>query len=137
MSHASPQDVIARLPWDSSEIDGATFLSTADIQAYLDEASVLLAPIVSVAAGLSSDSLDATTVAQLRSAECDYAVYMSMGKMQMGAGDLAKNAFERWEKTFKRYADNTALLYQQAEYRTRTNATAGTSKFSGRNYRGY
>ena len=137
MSHATPQDVIARLPWDSSEIDATTFLSTTDIQAYLDEASNLLAPVVSVAAGLSADSLDATTVAQLRSAECDYAVYMSMGKMQMGSGSLAKDAFDRWEKTFKRYSDNTSLLNQQAEGRTMSNGAGNSSRFAGRNYRGH
>jgi len=139
MSHASPQDVISRLPWDSSEIDSDTFLSTGDIQSYLDEAYDLLSPVVIVAAGLSIDSLDATTIAQMRSAECDYAIYRSLDKMQQGSGELAQRAWERWETVFKRYSGATHLINQQGENRTRTNApTDGrSSQFAGRNYRGF
>ena len=139
MSHASPEDVISRLPWDSSEIDSDTFLSTGDIQGYLDEAYNLLAPVVSVSAGLPVDSLDATTIGQMRSAECDYAIHRSLEKMQQGAGEQARRAFERWEKTYKRYADAPNLLNQQGDSRTRTNApTSGrAATFAGRNYRGH
>jgi hypothetical protein len=139
MSHASPQDVIARLPWDSSEIDDDSFLSTGDIQSYLDEAYDLLAPVVSVAAGLSADSLDATTIGQMRSAECDYAIHRALEKMQQGAGEQARRAFERWDKTFRKYADAPNLLHQQGANRTLTNApTSGrASVFAGRSYRGH
>lgn len=139
MSHASPQDVIARLPWDSSEIDDTTFLSTSDLQSYLDEAYDQLLPVVTVASGLSADSLDAATTAQMRSAECDYAVYRAMNKMQLGSGELAQRAWERWETTYKRYTSATHLLNQQSGDRTQTNApTNGRApQFSGRNYRGF
>lgn len=139
MSYATPQDVISRLPWDASEITDTTFLSTGDIQGYLDEASALLAPVVSVAAGLASGSLDATTIAQLRSAECDYAVFQALSKMQLGAGELASRAWERWLHITKKYESATHMLNAQSGTRTLTTSpTDGrASQFSGRSYRGF
>lgn len=117
-------DVIARLPFDASQISASSKVTTSDLEGYLEDGASQLVGVIK-AAGLSPGSLDDDTSTQMRAAVCAYAVAQALDRLGY-SGKTRDDALRRFEDARLRYSQQHHQLAARGE-RFRSNISRSSS----------
>jgi hypothetical protein len=121
-------DVIARLPFDGSQIGANSKVTTSDLTGYIEDAASQLVGHIK-AAGLSPGGLDDDTAAQMRAAVCGYAVAQVLDRLAF-SGAARDNAMRKFEEARQRYANApNSLAGRPATHKSNISRTKSARQF--------